>query len=263
MSTEDTKAVDQGAVTPETKADSKALTNDIVQGQKQALATVKPAYVTAVINAMQQQFLAVNEGLDLDFVYMGSWLVIDKKGIFVEKDTKDDPANRIAYGDTIDVVIAKGEQRWSLWGHQDSKEDGQLIVAHKDKEQAIEMFRQWQAENPESGSEYTEDEVLLRYLAYVVPVETIKPGDFPKIYLFGFSPTATIAFGKWAFDKVFQGRYSNAGIPKGTGINRVVCRLTTSEKKKRDNASIQYIGIDFGAVGMFNPADYGIVEYEG
>lgn len=48
---------------------------------------------------------------------------------------KDDDS--IKYKDHIDVIIGKGEKRWSLWGLQNSPEDGQLIVACREKEDAV------------------------------------------------------------------------------------------------------------------------------
>ena len=208
------------------------------------------AYITGLLNSIKEDFMAANDGLDMDFVYMGTWLVINKKGVFVEKD--DDT---IKYGDSIDVVVGQGEKRWSLWGLENSPEAGNLIVASKDKNDAIEQLTAWLDENPEAQSRYTINDLELRYMAFVVPVQTLSPDDFPKIYLMSFSPTATITWGKYAM-KVYQGGFKTAGIPARTGVNKVVTRIVTSEKQGRNNTS--WIGIDFEAVGEFNPADYGI-----
>ena len=70
-----------------------------------AVAEVKPngaAYITTLLNNTFEEFQKANDGLDLDFVYMGSWLTVDKKGDFVDKD--DDS---IKYKDHIDVIIGK------------------------------------------------------------------------------------------------------------------------------------------------------------
>jgi hypothetical protein len=194
---------------------------------------------------------------------MGTWLSVSKKGNFIEKDpTNNDIIED--YGDSLDVVIAMGEKRWSLWGHKESSEEGQLIVAQRDYDRAIEEFRAWVEENPEVAEQYEEKEIQLRYMAYVVPVSSlctkdekgeIIPADFPKIYLVSFSPTATISFGKWAMNMVFQGKYTDRGIPKGSGVTGIVTRLWTAEEHSGTN---DWVGIRFDAVGPFVPAEYGL-----
>lgn len=253
-------------VTPETKEEKTTNSVDvsanpsqeqvaetsIVASQVNAVATTKStgaAYITQILDGVMSDFMAVNEGLDMDFVYMGSWLVTDKKGNFVEKDDET-----VKYGDHIDVVIGQGEKRWSLWGAQNSPEDGQLIVACKEKEEAEEMLKDWLEENPEANSRYSLSDLELRYMAFVVPVESIDPEGMPLIYLMSFAPTATIAFGKYAM-KVFKGGFKQAGIKARTGVTSIVTRISTSEKKGKD-PSISWLGIDFEAMGMFNPADY-------
>ena len=219
-------------------------------------ALVKPpvvgtAYITQLLTAIKEDFVAANEGLDMDFVFMGTWLTIDKKGNFVEKDDET-----VQYGDTIDVVVGQGEKRWSAWGLKDSPEDGQLIVACKEKADADEQLTAWLEANPDAAVRYNLDSLGLRYMAFVVPVSTLSAEDFPKVYLMSFSPTGTIDYGKYAMG-VFQGKYKLQGIKARTGINKVVTRLVTIEKTSKKN---DWIGIDFKAVGMFNPADYGLTE---
>ncbi|MEG1083954.1 MAG: hypothetical protein RSE04_05890 [Hydrogenoanaerobacterium sp.] len=207
------------------------------------------AYITGILNGIMDAFIAANDGLDMDFVYMGSWLVMDKKGNFIEKDDET-----VKYGDHIDVVVGQGEKRWSLWGAQNSPEDGQLIVACKEKSEAEAMLNDWLQANPEATSRYSVADLELRYMAFVVPVDTVNGDDMPKIYLMSFSPTATISWGKYAM-KVFQGGYKLVGIKAGTGVTTVVTRISTSEKKGKD-PSISWLGIDFEAMGLFNPEDY-------
>lgn len=210
------------------------------------------AYITGLLNSIKEDFVQANEGLDMDFVYMGSWLVINKKGNFIEKDDES-----VSYGDKIDVVIGSGEKRWSLWGLEKSPEDGKLIVACKEKEEAMIMLEAWLDENPDARSRYSINDLELRYMAYVVPVASLGPDNFPKIYLMSFSPTGTISYGKYAM-KVYQGGFKLQGVAPRTGINRVVTRISTSEKQGKGTNS--FIGVDFEAVGMFNPAEYGIEE---
>jgi len=215
--------------------------------------TVGTAYITKLLTAIKEEFVEANADLDMDFVFMGTWLTIDKKGNFVEKDDET-----VKYGDSIDVVFGQGEKRWSVWGLKDSPEDGTLIVACKEKPEAEAQMTAWLEANPEAQSRYTLDSLELRYMAFVVPVSTLNPEDFPKVYLMSFSPTATLDYGKYAM-AVFGGRYKLMGVKARTGINKVVTRLTTAEKTGK---KFDWIGIDFTAVGMFSPADYGIVETE-
>ena len=80
--------------------------NAIVQASETAVATTPQTgtdYITQLLNNTFEDFQKANDGLDLDFVYMGSWLIVDKKGDFVDKD--DDS---IKYKDHIDVIIGKG-----------------------------------------------------------------------------------------------------------------------------------------------------------
>jgi hypothetical protein len=197
--------------------------------------------------------MEANEGLDLDFVYMGSWLVFDKKGNFYEKDHDD-----VKYGDKIDVVIGQGEKRWSLWGLEKSPEDGMLIVSCREREDAVASLEAWLEANPEAAARYSADDLELRYMAYVVPVSCLGDQEqLPKIYIMSFAPTTTISYGKYA-QAVYSGSYSKtAQIPARTGINRVVTRLTTDEKKSTKGNN-SWMAIDFEAIGLFNPADYGI-----
>ena len=215
----------------------------------------KKSYALALLESVKAEFVAVNEGLDMDFVYMASWLNLDKKGIFVEKDGKDDPKTRVAYGDVIDVVIAQGEKRWTLWGLQKSPEDGQLIVAEREQVDAQRKLQAWLEENPEAAERYDLDSPKLCYLAYVIPVKTLGGVDFPKIYLMSFPPTATIAYGKYAFNGVFQGKYKAIGIPARTGIGSVVTRIGNVEA---GSGSETYLALTFEPVGMFRPEEYGV-----
>ncbi|MEH7457562.1 hypothetical protein V7183_10095 [Bacillus sp. JJ1127] len=209
-------------------------------------------YISAILEETKQGFVEANNGLDMDFVRMGDWLTINKKGNFVEKDDEN-----VMYGESIDVVIGYGEQRWSVWGLEDSPEAGQLIVAERTKEEAEVVFNQWLTENPQAAERYELDDIKLRYMASVVPVSTLSPDDFPNIYLMSFSPTDTLIFGKYAMN-LYKGKYKALSIPSKLGVNKVVTRLVTVDRKSRTNASQSWVGIDFQPVGVFNPADYGI-----
>lgn len=230
--------------------------NAIVQAGNTAVEARKDggAYVTGLLQAMAEDFKAVNDGLDMDFVRMGTWLVVNKKGVFLEKDDES-----VKYGDTIDVVIGQGEKRWSLWGEKDSPEDGQLLTACKERADAEAELQAFLAEHPDAASRYSINDIELRYMAFVVPVATLGKEEFPKVYLMSFPPTTTISWGHYAM-KIFNGGFKAVGIPARTGANKVVTRLTTVEKKSATDATISWLALEFEAVGMFNPADYGITE---
>lgn len=207
------------------------------------------SYISAILEETKRAFVEINAGLDLDFVRMGDWLTIDSKGNFGEKD--DDS---IKFGDSIDVVVGHGEKRYSLWGHEDSPEEGQLIVADPDRDQALAALGEFLAQNPDAAERYDESDVKLRYMAYVVPVATLAPGDFPQIYLMSFSQTDSFGWGRFAMN-CYQGKYKKMNVPARTPANAVVVRLTTAERKQE---SRKWIGIDFTPVGVFNPSDYGL-----
>jgi hypothetical protein len=242
----------QGAGVQSEKQTSNALAT--TEEKKVAVAGQGGAYITGLLEGIKTDFIAANDGLDMDFVRMGTWLTINKKGVFVDKDDEN-----IKYGDSIDVVVGQGEKRWSLWGLKDSPEDGQLIVACKEKVDASAQLEAWLDEEPDRRSRYSINDLELRYMAYVVPVETVKPNEIPKVYLMSFAPSATIAWGKYAM-KVYQGGYKNQGIAPRTGVNRVVTRLTTEEQQSKTDKSISWLAIKFDAVGIFDPKEYGITE---
>lgn len=248
MSKENMDAVAQNAGTEEVAGTAiQAASTGAVATTAQAGA----AYITTLLNNTFEEFQKANDGLDLDFVYMGSWLVVDKKGDFVDRD--DDS---VKYKDHIDVIIGKGEKRWSLWGLQNSPEDGQLIVACREKVDAEQQLSAWLEENPEAAERYSLEDLELRYMASVVPVDALaEEGGIPKIYIMSFAPTATIAYGKYAMN-VFRGAYKKLGIPARTGLTNVVTRLSTEEQKSRRDASVSWLAITFEAMGLFNPDDY-------
>ncbi len=230
--------------------------NEVATIEKNEAANPNQSYIAAILEETKRGFLEVNAGMDFDFVHMGEWLTKNSKGNFVEKE--DDTVD---YGESIDVVIGYGEQRWSLWGFDDTPEEGQLIVAEQDKQKGIEAFEAFLEVNPEAAERYNYDDIKLRYMAMVVPVGSLGDGEFPQIYNVSLSPSDTIVFGRWAMS-VYQGKglAKEVGIPRGTGVNRIVTRLKTVERQSRNNKSQKWIGIDFEPVGMFNPADYGIKE---
>lgn len=230
---------------------------NIPNGNEPVAIDKKKSFAVALLEAIKADFLAVNEGMDLDFVYLGSWLTMDKKGIFVEKDGKDDPKTRVAYGDTIDVVIAQGEKRWTLWGKKDSPEDGQLIVAERELPDAKAKLAAWIEANADKGvaDRYNIDSAKLCYLAYVIPTDSLAPGEFPKIYLMSFPPTATIQYGKYSFNGVYGGKYKALGIPARTGMGSVVTRIGNVEA---GSGSETYLALTFEPVGLFKPEDFDI-----
>jgi hypothetical protein len=241
-------------MTTENKNQEAQEKNEVAVKKEGTVAAVNQGsnYISTILEETKRGFVEANAGLDMDFVRMGDWLTVNKKGNFVEKDNEE-----VSYGDSIDVVVGYGEQRWSLWGNEGSPEDSQLIVAEPKKEEAEAMLGQWLTDNPQAAERYAVEDIQLRYMAYVVPVESLQPDDFPNIYLMSFSPTDTIVFGRFAFD-VFKGKYKVLNVPARTGVNKIVTRLTTTERKSRSNASQSWIGVDFKAVGVFKPEDYGI-----
>src|SRR5690554_6201170 len=91
-------------------------TNEVAKTNNTGVAKTNAgsSYITAILEETKRGFLEANAGMDFDFVRMGEWLTVNKKGNFVEKEDEN-----ISYGDAVDVVFGYGEQRWSLWGHDD------------------------------------------------------------------------------------------------------------------------------------------------
>lgn len=217
--------------------------NAVATTQKNEVAKTNQAFITAMFEKMRNDFLEANEGLGLDFVHMTTWLTINAKGQFVDKDNPD-----LNYGDSLDVIIASGEERYSLWGKKGTKEEGALIVSELTRDKANEAFRDWCENNPQSADDYDEADIQSRYVAFVVPVASLLT-ETPKVYILGMAPTSKIAYGQWAFS-VYSGKEAARGIPKGTGINRVITRLKTVDKTNKDKEN--YIAIEFNAIEMFD-----------
>lgn len=231
-------------------------TNEVATTEKNEVAATNQSYIANILEETKRGFLEANQGMDFDFVHMGEWLSLNSKGQFIEKENED-----VNYGDTIDVVIGLGEKRYSLWGFDDTPEKGELIVAEQNQEDAYAALESYLEVNPEAVERYTYDDIKLRYMAMVVPVESLKDGEFPQIYNVSLSPTDTIIFGRWAMN-VYQGKglAGKAGIPRGTGVNKIVTRFKSVERQNRSDKSMRWLGIDFEPLGMFNPEDYGISQ---
>ena len=210
----------------------------IAKAAETAVAEVKPngaAYITTLLNNTFEEFQKANDGLDLDFVYMGSWLTVDKKGDFVDKD--DDS---IKYKDHIDVIIGKGEKRWSLWGLQNSPEDGQLIVACREKEDAVQQLTAWLQENPEAAERYSVEDLELRYMAAWLPdclqknsvaVQTLPyPGWLSNLKLWEYLTQKTIPQSKTGDLKKWQNKIKNM-------CTWIVTSATKTEKAARGSVN--------------------------
>ncbi len=223
--------------------ETNAQTTDVAVANSTAVAKTGQAFITAMFEKMRDDFLKANDGLGLDFVHLTSWLSINAKGQFVDKDNAD-----LNYGDCLDVVIASGEERYSLWGKDGTPEKGELIVSELTREKAYEVFDAWIESNPKAADTYSRDDIQSRYIAFVVPVASLAT-DAPKVYILGMAPTTKIAYGQWAYS-IYCGKEAAAGIPKGTGVNRVITRLKTVDKQNKDKEN--YIAIEFKAVEMFD-----------
>lgn len=157
----------------------------------------------------------------------------------------------------ISTSLLEKVKNVGLYGdYRTVQKDGQLIVACREKEDAVQQLTAWLQENPEAAERYSVEDLELRYMASVVPVDALSEADgIPKIYIMSFAPTATIAYGKYAMN-VFRGAYKKIGIPARTGLTSVVTRLSTEEQRSRTDASVSWLAIKFEAMGVFNPEDY-------
>lgn len=228
-------------------------TSAVTTTSAQAVSTINRNYTTAMLENIKTEFLAINDGLDLDFVRIGQMIKLNKKGNFVLARDENE-----SFGDTMDIVIAQGEQRWSLWGKEKSPEDGMLIVAEKTKEEAEEKLSAWFMENQERTERYDLSDIQLRYMAFVVRVDTLQEAiannETPEIYVLPIATTDSYEYGGYAME-LYKGKYKSIGIKAKTAVSTVVTRIQSTEKKRGTNS---WIGLTFTPVGLFNPADYGI-----
>ena len=222
--------------------------NELME-QEQGLQEKKDKnYIQEIIEEGKRDFLAVNVGMDLDFVYFADWLKLTKLGKFVERNNEE-----VDFGSEIDVVFGKGEQRWVLWGKEDSPEEGELIVAENNKETAVEKLENWLEINPEASNRYSTDEIDLTYVAYLVPVENLKEGnELPQIYILPMPKSASFEFGNYT-RKIYKGQYKDLGIPRRTGVAEVVTRISSKEMA---NNNYSWVGMAFTAIEKFNPDNY-------
>ena len=223
---------------------------DVAEAPKKAVA-VPTSFISKLFAKIKEEFLEVNAGMDLDFVYLGSWLVVNGKGQFVDSDDES-----INYGDEIEVVVAQGNQKFMVWGKEKTPEANTVLVAEDTKEKAVEMLNSLLEARPELEG-YDEDSIQSKYLAYIIPVESLKE-EVPKVYLLSMPSTAKIKYGKYAFDRLFKGGYKAIGIPAKTAVSKVITKIVTKEQKNNDNQ--KYTTFEFDAVGMFKPEDFGITE---
>ena len=223
--------------------------NEVTTTQANALADVPQNYIAGMLEATRRKFLEINAGMDLDFVRIAQWIKMNKKGDFVLRNDED-----TNFGDTLDVIIAQGEQRHLLWGLKASPEEGELLVAEKTSEEAERILEAWLESSPERRERYSIDDIKLCYLAYVVLVSTLTPEDMPEIYIISFPETGTISYGQYA--ALLMRGIKSKGIPKWTGIAQVVTRIGTETKKGKSND--EYLAYTFEAVGMFKPEEFGI-----
>lgn len=224
------------------------MSNEIAKVENQ-VAEVKQNYITLMLNSTKAKFMEANEGLDLDFVRMGEHIKISKKGNFVLRS--DDS---VSFGDTLDVVIALGEQRHTLWGKKDTPEENEIICMEKTYEEAVEVLNQFLELRPDAAERYSSVDIKLRYLAYVVPVSSLGD-DMPDVYLLSLATGDTYSFATLA-KNVFRGD-KEKGVKKGSGVNSVITRLITEERKVT-NSTDTYLGIKFEIVGPFIPSEFGI-----
>ena len=214
------------------------------------VATTAPKgnYITLMLEGAKARFMEANAGLDLDFVRMGQFLKLNKKGNFV-LHTDD----TVSFGDSIDVVIASGEQRHTLWGAKDSPEENEIICMEKTYEEAVEKLEKFLEYTPGAAERYSTSDIKLRYLAYVVFTEDLGGEDLPDVYLINLAQGDAFGFGNHA-KAVFSGDKAK-GVPKGSGVATVVTRLTSEERKVKDSSDT-YLGIKFETVGPFIPSEY-------
>lgn len=208
------------------------------------------SYITRVLFSLQQRFLEVNPGMDLDFVNLADVMRLTGLGQFVDKDDES-----INFGTFVDVVIGMGDTRFVLWGPQNTPYEGELIVAHKSRDEAVSLLRDWLEANPEAQEYVTEDLIKINHVAYMVPVEKLGPDvEIPPVYVQFFPQTDVYEYGRYAKNITF-GKYKHLGIPAWTSVSSVITRISSTEKRKNDK---KWVGRKFEPVGLFKPEEFGL-----
>lgn len=217
---------------------------ELVKTDNQA-ATKSAEYVKNLMTGLKDEFLQANAGMGLDFVYIGSWLVCNKKGQFKDRDN-----DALVFGDNVDIVIGGGEERFMLWGKDGTPESGTLLIGEDTQLAAETAFDNMIETKPELLERYTKADIQGRYIAYVVPVQMLgKASTVPTIYMLSMSPTSKFAFGKYGME-IFKGAYAKIGIPAKTPVSAVVTRISTEEKTNSNKQT--YVCFTFAPVELFN-----------
>ena len=212
------------------------MSKEVVKKEKQEVAVANDTRaVVAKIAASQDEYREANKNFGLDYVYTGSWMVINSKGQFSEKDTDK------VFSDELDCVMLSGEERFVLWGERGTSSEGKVLVSEHTMDAAMDKYE----ELPEIvKEEHSSSKIQSRYLTTVIPTECLKE-DVPSMYLLSFSKTAKISFGKWSH-ALYMGRYADIGCPAKTKVNEVIVRMRTVEKK---GDGFKYTTIEFDTVG--------------
>ena len=186
---------------------------------------------------MKADFLATNAGLGLDFVTLASWLYIDGKGCFYNKDSEE------VYGDKLNVVIGGGQERYTMWGKEGTAQAQTCVITADTREQAEIMFNKLAAEDDKfDASQYTYEDIKEGYIAQLV-TEKSMGSDMPEILVYAMPVTAKYNF-KAFVAKLFKGQYP--GFKKGTSATAVIIQMTTVSKKF--GANKKYTTVEFSPV---------------
>ena len=193
-----------------------------------------------IVERVRGDFLAANANLGLDFVYMANWITIDGKGKFCDASTET------KFGETIDVIIGKGEERFTLWGAEGTEFEGQLLIAESTIDLAYTKYAELKENNEAFAAAHSSDDIASRYLMQIVPVESIS-AEVPEVFLIDLATTAKYTFGKFAAELYRKGNHA-VGIPKLTPVSAVVTRLKTVDKTNANKQN--YISIEFEAIEL-------------
>lgn len=226
-------------------------TAEVAKVENKVAAVPTASYIAALLEAEKQAFLTVNMGMELDYVRVGESLKMNKKGVFVLRNDET-----TEFGDALDVVVARGETRYMLWGKKGSPEDGQIVVAEKTIEKGREMLQEFIDATPGAEARYSPEDVKINYVASVVMTQDIGPDKEPSVYLLFFPQTGAYSFGQYA-QRVFKGDKSK-NIPRHTGVNQVITRI--SNKEEQGAGTDTYLAYTFESVAMFKPEDFGIKQ---
>ena len=163
-------------------------------------------------------FKEKNAQFDLDFVELGTFLKISKTG---KLQSKDDDA--ITF-DAIKGVILEGKEQFTLWGKDDTPQDGELLIKENELEEAEAKFEELCAADDMFGALYSLSDIGPRYIITFV-------AEDGNLYAINMSKSSKYELGKHS---------KFCFVSLGVGLAEVVTKIGIQEKTGGKNSWLAF-----------------------